>query len=350
MLAPHGLLKHSSTSVQVKPSPPKPALHAHATDCAPAVHSALVLQPIGPTQDPAAQTSPVVQPLLSLHAAVLLVNVQPEAGSHALSVHTLPSLQLRVGPATQLPPAHVSPPVQTLPSEQLALLAPCWQPASGSQLSSVQALPSAQFLTPLEVHAPAAHTSVSVHTLPSLHVAVLATCRHPDPPSQLSSVQGLPSLHEIAAPDRQAPPAHWSPTVHTLPSLHGTVLLVDLHPVAVSQLSVVQGLLSSQVLGPVGVQTPLVQASPTVQLLLSEQLASLLTCRQPLTALQESVVHGLPSSHPSVLPDWHAPAAQTSPVVQTEPSEHGKLLLALTQPAVGAQLSVVQGLPSSQGT
>ena len=213
----------------------------------------------------------------------------------------------------------------------------------------MHAFPSAQFLTPVEVQAPPAHASVSVQTLPSVHVAVLARCTQPEPALQLSSVHGLPSSHDAALPGTHVPPAHWSPSVQTLPSLHRTVLLVDLQPATVSQLSVVHGLPSSHVLGPVGVQTPFLHASPTVQLLLSEQVAVLFACRQPLAGSQESVVHGLPSSQARVLPGWQAPAAQASPVVQTEPSEHGKLLLPCAQPPVGSQLSAVQGLPSSQG-
>ena len=125
MFAAHGLVRHSLTSEQVKPSPVKPGLQTHATDCAPAVQSALALQPVGPTQEPPVQISPVVQPLLSLHVAVLLVNLQPAAASQALSVQLLPSSHAMVGPATHAPPAHASPPVQTLPSEQLAALFAC---------------------------------------------------------------------------------------------------------------------------------------------------------------------------------------------------------------------------------
>ena len=53
----------------------------------------------------------------------------------------------------------------------------------------------------------------------------------------------------------------------TLPSLQGAVLLAELQPPAESQDSVVQGFLSSQVLGPLGTHTPALQVSPTVHAL-----------------------------------------------------------------------------------
>jgi hypothetical protein len=49
-------------------------------------------------------------------------------------------------------------------------------------------------------------------------------------------------------------------------------------------------------------------------------------------------------------PGTHEPPEQTSPRVQTFPSEHGAALLAWTQPDAGVHESSVQGLASSQLT
>src|SRR5262245_56268037 len=73
-----------------------------------------------------------------------LVCVQPDAGSQPSAVQLLPSLQSGGGPPAQLPPEQVSFVVQALPSLHAAVLLVCTQPVAGSQLSSVQGLPSSQ--------------------------------------------------------------------------------------------------------------------------------------------------------------------------------------------------------------
>jgi hypothetical protein len=72
------------------------------------------------TQVPPAQVSPVVQAFPSLQGAVLLVNTQPLPGLQLSVVQTLLSLQTTGVPGLQMPPLQVSPVVQALPSLQAA--------------------------------------------------------------------------------------------------------------------------------------------------------------------------------------------------------------------------------------
>src|SRR5262249_28103474 len=70
-------------------------------------------------------------------------------------------------------------------------------------------------------------------------------------------------------------------------------------------------------------------------------------CVQPVPATHASLVHACRSSQSRGPPLWHRPPAHASPTVQTSPSSHGFVLLTWPQvPAV--QESVVHGLPSSQ--
>jgi hypothetical protein len=71
-------------------------------------------------------------------------------------------------------------------------------------------------------------------------------------------------------PPVQLPAEQWSPVVQALWSSQGLLLFTCLQPVAASQLSVVQRLLSSQLVG-VPAQLPLTHLSPLVQALLSSQ-------------------------------------------------------------------------------
>ena len=117
--------------------------------------------------------------------------------------------------------------------------------------------------------------------------------------SQLSVVQGLPSSQETSLPaPRQAPPAHTSPVVQVTPSSQPTALLTALQSPARLQLSSVHGLLSLQTLV-VPTHVPVPQLSPLVQALPSLQvtLVGSATDVQPFVLLQESVVQALPSSH-----------------------------------------------------
>ena len=106
-----------------------------------------------------------------------------------------------------------------------------------------------------------------VQAFPSVHGAVLFEWTHPVAGTHESSVQTLPSLQFGAGPGIQLPPAQVSPTVHALPSLHGSVLFAWTQPDAGLHESVVQTLLSLQFGAAPGVHAPAVQVSPTVQAL-----------------------------------------------------------------------------------
>src|SRR6266849_184134 len=199
-----------------------------------------------PTHEPRAQVSLVVQAFPSLHGAVLLVCAHPVAGLHEPSVQTLPSSQLGAGPPMQVPPLQVSLVVQALPSLQGLVLWVCTQPVTGLQLSSVQTLLSLQLAAGPPTHAPAAQVSLVVQAFPSLQGPVLLVCTQPVAGTQLSSVQTLPSSQLGAGPPTQVPPLQVSLVVQAFPSLQGLVLLVCTQPVAGLQLSSVQTLPSSQ--------------------------------------------------------------------------------------------------------
>ena len=183
-------------------------------------------QPRGdpPTQTPALQASEVVQALPSLQEAVLLTWTQPDAGSQLSSVHTFPSSQLRAGPPTQAPAAQRSPVVQASPSLHGAVLCAWTQPAAGSQLSSVQTLPSSQPRGDPATQTPPLQESTVVHGLPSLQEAVLLAWAQPEAGSQLSSVHTFPSSQSGAGPPTQAPPLQVSAVVQASASSHELVL------------------------------------------------------------------------------------------------------------------------------
>ena len=248
------------------------------------------------------------------------------------------------GVPTQTPSWHVSV-VQASPSLHGAVLLVWRQPPAPSQVSSVQGLLSSQFWVVVAVHVPPWHVSPIVQGLASSQGAVLFTWMQPLTGSQPSSVQGFPSSQVGAAPPTQAPSWQVSLAVQGLPSSQGAVLLLCRQPPAPSQVSSVQGLPSSQMNWPA--QTPPWQVSLTVQVLPSSQGAALFVWVQPLAGLQPSSVQALPSLQSGAGPPTQAPARQVSPVVQALPSSQGATLGTFAQtPAV--QLSSVQGLPSSQ--
>ena len=128
--------------------------------------------------------------------------------------------------------------------------------------------------------------------------------------SQLSVVHKLPSSHTNALPGTHAPPAHASPVVHKLPSLHGRLFVAAMQPVLVLQVSVVQGLPSSQLSMAPDWHWPPWHASPMVQALPSEQAPEITLNTQPLAGAQLSLVHTLPSLHAIAAPETHTPPAQ----------------------------------------
>src|SRR5437667_443496 len=97
-----------------------------------------------PVQTPLWQVSLRVQAAPSSQGVVLLVCVPAVAWVQPSVVHTLPALQFAAAPPTQLPPEHVSPVVQALPSSQGFVLLVWVQPVAGVQPSVVHTLPSSQ--------------------------------------------------------------------------------------------------------------------------------------------------------------------------------------------------------------
>lgn len=267
-------------------------------------------------------------------------------------VQNTPSLQETALPA-QVFAAQTSPVVQALLSSQLAALAVLTHPVSRLQESLVQGLPSLQLSAPAPVHAPPAHTSPVVQALASLQGRALNLSEQPNFTSQLSSVQTLPSLQEIATP-AQLPAAHLSPLVQALPSSHTLALLLLMQlPVATSQLSVVQGLLSLQPFAAPGTQPLALQTSPTVHELPSVQGLALATWVHPVSAAQASSVQTLPSLQLTSGPGKQTPAAHASPTEQTLLSAlHGApgfCAKYAQTPVAGAQVFLVQ-MPSPLGS
>src|SRR3990172_2528825 len=230
-----------------------------------------------PRQAPAEQVSLVVQALPSSHTVPLAtaVNTHPVAGLQLSVVQALLSLQLDAAPPTQAPAEQVSLFVQALPSLHGAVLLVCTHPVAGLQESSVQTFASSQLVAAPPTQAPAAQVSLVVQALASLQAAVLLVYTQPVAGVQVSVVHTLLSLQVIAVPP-QTPAVHTSPLVQALPSLHTVPLatLVNTQPVAGSQVSVVQGMLSLQAIAvpahtPAGQTSPLVQALPSLHVLVS---------------------------------------------------------------------------------
>jgi hypothetical protein len=84
-----------------------------------------------------------------------------------------------------------------------------------------------------------------VQGLPSSHPAALGVFRQIPPLPQLSMVQGLSSSQSSKAPGLQAPASQASPIVQALPSLHGPLAAVAVQPFAGSHASAVHGLPSA---------------------------------------------------------------------------------------------------------
>ena len=117
-------------------------------------------------------------------------------------VHWLLSLQTLTDVAAHVPPWHASPSVQGLPSSQVPECAVCLQPLVAEQVSSVQTLLSSQFNAPLPTQTPLTQPSLGVHKLPSEQglpsKGVPLWLQLPSAMTQLSTVHGLPSSHDLA--------------------------------------------------------------------------------------------------------------------------------------------------------
>jgi hypothetical protein len=164
-----------------------------------------------------------VQALLSLQALALsLVNTQPVAGAHESSVQGFLSSHVNAGPPTQALFAQTSLVVQALLSLQGAVFATLAHPVEELQESSVHGLLSLQLVGPLETQLPPLQWSPVVQASPSLQVFELDTVNtQPVAGAQESFVHGLLSLQVGAGPPVQVPdPLHWSDVVQALPSVH----------------------------------------------------------------------------------------------------------------------------------
>jgi hypothetical protein len=161
------------------------------------------------------------------------------------------------------------------PATHLSCAVVATQPLAGSQESTLQTLLSLQVggVEPMHL-ALMSHLSTVVQALPSLQAAPsTALARHPSAASQLSVVQGFLSSHaSFAVPAAHSPAAQTSPTVHALLSLHAAVLAVWVQPSLTSQASLVQTLPSSQL----GAMDP---------------------AHLPVASHTSAVVQALPSSH-----------------------------------------------------
>ena len=94
----------------------------------------------------------------------------------------------------------------------------CEQPRIGSQASAVQMLPSSQVLGAPATHWPFEQLSPTVQALPSSVAPVSGAKTQPRAGSQLSAVQTLLSLQEIACKLPQIPAWQVPPKWHRLPS------------------------------------------------------------------------------------------------------------------------------------
>ena len=308
--------------------------------------------PLPARQPPPAHVSPSVHAFLSSHGAVFGKYVQPLAMSQLSSVHGLPSLHADAMPPRHVPWLHASPLVHAFLSSHGWELNACRHPSTALHVSVVHTLPSSQLLKFAPTHAPALHMSVCEHTFLSSQGELLTLCTHASALSQLSSVHGLPSSQFVAPPLAHAPPVHASPDVQALLSVHPSALFACVQPVFVSQPSSVHGLPSSQFMPVMPAHTPALHAPARWHALPSPHLlpsARLTFGAHVLASMQSSLVHGLLSSQLTLLVPAHLPALQWSPAVQLLPSSHVLAsLFACWQPATASHVSSVQGLPSSQ--
>src|SRR5207244_700655 len=177
--------------------------------------------------------------------------------------------------------------------------------------------------------------------------AVFGVFTQPPAGLQESSVHGLPSSQLRAAPT-QRPPVQLSAVVQAFPSSQGAVFGMFTQPPAGLQESSVQTFRSSQLGAGPPTHRPPAQVSAVVQAFPSSQAAVFGVWTQPVAGLQESSVHGLPSSQFAGGPPTHLPAAHVSPAVHAFPSSQGAVFGVFTQPVVGLQESFVHTFPSLQ--
>jgi hypothetical protein len=224
-------------------------------------------------------------------------------------------------------------------TQELPVRAMCWQPCTASQLSEVQVLLSLQFSAAPGRQLPVAlqvswplQRSLSSQALPAARLV----CEHGSWPTgvedaQLSFVHGLLSLQLGAMPPTQPPtPLQVSTPLQALPSEHSVPMarLVNTQPLAELQLSAVQALPSLHTRGVPAWQLPLaaqislpLQASPSEQ-----ERPATPVWTHPVAATQLSSVQTLLSLQTTGVAPAHTPPPQTSPLVQAFPSSHATVL------------------------
>jgi len=129
--------------------------------------------------------------------------------------------------------------------------------------------------------------------------------------SQLSSVHLLLSSHFWIGVPEHFPSLQTSLLVHLLASSQGLILLMNLHPFVLSHESLVHGLLSTHTTLLPGVHLPLRHLSSLVQALLSEHELVFGVYTQPLSLSHESEVQRFLSLQVMTVPP-HEPFLQTS--------------------------------------
>ena len=148
---------------------------------------------------------------------------------------------------------------------------------------------------------------------------------HPVNASQLSAVQGSLSSQDA-------------------------VLSMLRHPIPGSQESSVQRFASPQSGADPPTQLPRVHTSSVVHASPSSQAAVLFAKTHPIPESQVSFVHPFASSQVIGAPPVHVPSAHTSAIVQALPSSQAFVLCVLTQPIPALQESSVQEFASSQSS
>jgi len=142
--------------------------------------------------------------------------------SQESAVQGLPSSQLGIVPGEQMPPWHVSAPLQALPSLQEVPFptAAYWHPATGSQVSLLHGLLSSQSRAGPAVQVPEEHVSAPLQASPSLQEVPSArsACWQPAAGSQVSLVHAFPSLQSRGVPLLHVPAWQVSTPLQTLPS------------------------------------------------------------------------------------------------------------------------------------
>src|SRR2546425_146020 len=232
-------------------------------------------------------------------------------------------------------------------------------PVVGSQESRVQASPSSQLTgVPRQTGGPAApgtQKSPVVHRLPSSQ-AMPATGVYTQVPFwHESNVQGLASSHTIGVLTHAPVAGSHASEVQASPSAHFDVpwqigLGLDGPWTQVSP--VVQGSPSLQVVpAATGVKTQPPAAALHVSVVqgLPSSQETVVKVQAPVAGSQVSVVHGLPSLQTTGVPQL--PAWQVLPTVQALASSHpvpSGRGVDWHWPVRGLQVSLVQGLPSSQ--